>query len=1477
MEVTSPLTLPRDTCHVLQHLGFPFTPRLAALEAWLGLGAGDADFHARVRALELPVGLARPVERRDPRSIFERLEGLEVYRGATATMDAAHLAALAERLCAARPQCFCSRTGLDKGICALHFGGQMFGGALSARDATAAANGRRVRTLAASTGEGRPPYHPGTTAAFSSCPTPFSHRGFVTGGPLALAASQLAVALAYKATPSPDTDLKLRSQDYELQLRAELGAVVSAEAMGSLLTSGLKHASDCIIGDVRGLISTPGHEVLARSFQLWASGEALLQINFIVDDTGALEEGCAQEARAVLRLAMRLAAVSTENSLPGSRWRSEDALLVVTVKVSGVPGLAPHRSTVLVGRSLSVFFDPISMINHAHWGIRMPSVLRAIASAFLPDEGVRQQDAASHTMGTLKHQGYPASLQVFPDLIVLRGDNLASPQGQTEDAAFECNSLCTAFNLVCGEEGIWVGLFATRILNMCGCSVTVAASISSAAHAAARGAFDSGLLPQLSVDPTLGGSRPFSLSPVSEVEIKEMKERCKSCSTHLTATLKTISDVFGPPASAARLSPQAVTSQRSFSVRFESDHLSHTLEVSPDETYSVVWDSVFSQWVRIVITESALFEAPGTSDAGYQRQLAQLKSHFYRADNALASRDHGGRLVLRPPESTNLASFRQGTAGGSSAPFLTVADIGAGVGMWSYHAEQESAAQKQNVVTVLLAEPINALLNALKERYPSASCIRSIADLNTQRRRGEEINIMLISMPCPPFAKLGSGMADSRAEATIGAMLAVCELRPCASILECIMGLSSSRLVPWYQALAKAAGGVVFEVVLYGEWHHLPVNGDRVYLVFLNSALRHHAPALKKRMEAAHTEKRTSLAEILRRPGNSAPFQALEGVVERYVGGAPGAPEAWGFLRMAGREGPSIWQAGHESSVAQRPRCSSTARGALGLYWLDNSIVSFTVQGACELCGVPFQLLAGLSVDAQWRAIGNIAPPPSDRHMIGTIIAHSAEEVEDWRKARLISPLQAERGSSCSGDHTRTSFAGSRWLGPRQQRTPDGGLISRFAAPSVVAPPPLSALVISSSVPVAELALHRSGVMKVTHWICTRADIGVPDAHAELTPIMLALGIKPSSVTVLAGPSFITLSDNGSVRVVADVIIWPLHSWGDIDQGLLRAVLSCHAATMVQIRVLVDGRAAQTSMRQVCACPDYTMRFEETDPGDFGEPFSQPGITFVTMLLRVSFITRGEVFRLPLGRESPTAWLSVATSLGDIMDKVEGCNFAAAFEADQVGPRGAVHRMGSAPDGSPAFGTSGALPLAVQLVDCDGTAGAAALGITIVETRITTKLGLSLMRKAKVGELALAMGWDARVASALASYPGPKLQCLLWLSSPKKFGTHHALMLAAHLHPSLACAYEASVLGSSAAPLPTSGGERYTDEISTLAHVPARRMRGDSFVTEGRLIISVDGSTIEIQPGATAVVMSAPPPPARTRLGKLNINRGVNF
>ena len=203
--------------------------------------------------------------------------------------------------------------------------------------------------------------------------------------------------------------------------------------------------------------------------------------------------------------------------------------------------------------------------------------------------------------------------------------------------------------------------------------------------------------------------------------------------------------------------------------------------------------------------------------------------------------------------------------------------------------------------------------------------------------------------------------------------------------------------------------------------------------------------------------------------------------------------------------------------------------------------------------------------------------------------------------------------------------------------------------------------------------------------------------------------------------------------------------------------------------------------------------------------------------------------------------------------------------------------MGSAPDGSPAFGTSGALPLAVQLVDCDGTDGAAALGITIVETRITTKLGLSLMRKAKVGELALAMGWDARVASALASYPGPKLQCLLWLSSPKKFGTHHALMLAAHLHPSLACAYEASVLGSSAAPLPTSGGERYTDEISTLAHVPARRMRGDSFVTEGRLIISVDGSTIEIQPGATAVVMSAPPPPARTRLGKLNMNRGVNF
>jgi hypothetical protein len=160
------------------------------------------------------------------------------------------------------------------------------------------------------------------------------------------------------------------------------------------------------------------------------------------------------------------------------------------------------------------------------------------------------------------------------------------------------------------------------------------------------------------------------------------------------------------------------------------------------------------------------------------------------------------------------------------------------------------------------------------------------------------------------------------------------------------------------------------------------------------------------------------------------------------------------------------------------------------------------------------------------------------------------------------------------------------------------------------------------------------------------------------------------------------------------------------------------------------------------------------------------------------------------------------------------------------------------------------------LVDCDGAFGAAALGIAIVETRITTKLGPSLMRKAKVGELSLAMGWGAQVAVVLASCPGPELQSLLSLPSPKKFGTHHALMLAAHLHPSLACAYEASALGSSATPLPTSGGERYNDDISTLSHVPSRRKPGDNFVTEGRLVITVDGSTIEILPGAAAVVVS---------------------
>jgi hypothetical protein len=69
--------------------------------------------------------------------------------------------------------------------------------------------------------------------------------------------------------------------------------------------------------------------------------------------------------------------------------------------------------------------------------------------------------------------------------------------------------------------------------------------------------------------------------------------------------------------------------------------------------------------------------------------------------------------------------------------------------------------------------------------------------------------------------------------------------------------------------------------------------------------------------------------------------------------------------------------------------------------------------------------------------------------------------------------------------------------------------------------------------------------MSVSHWVCTRPGIKVHDAHATLVPILLALGIKPSSVTVLDGSSFVALT---SVRVVADVLIWPLRCWGDIDQ-----------------------------------------------------------------------------------------------------------------------------------------------------------------------------------------------------------------------------------------------------------------------------------------------------------------------------------------
>ena len=827
-------------------------------------------------------------------------------------------------------------------------------------------------------------------------------------------------------------------------------------------------------------------------------------------------------------------------------------------------------------------------------------------------------------------------------------------------------------------------------------------------------------------------------------------------------------------------------------------------------------------------------------------------------------------------------------------PDLILGDFGAGTGS-NMQIGAKACSDRGIVVKVgMTAEPIESLLYAPKRRddpwYRTACFVRYIEELDPNSASFRALHIINASLPCAAYRVnlsnefLGWCVADSRVMSMfVMGSLAACGQKALVK-MENTRAFTSSPACIFVRDMVSAAGGGSMVWTGVGADQELPVNGIRTHLFLANSESKHLLEGIEEDLRSGARVKRVLLSDILGREGHTQRVsEELVFVPDKVAhGGSADGPTRLGTLMTKNNVYVApVFRSSEATDVARRPRRAPSALGVMGAYRVGNVCVEFTRIGVCAVTGSDPVLVALLSDEDAFRALGGVANYGVEVRVWEAIASSLVRFTPQWVKAFAVKALMPNHDLAQVVERHVTSFCGSPFLDvlPLEGRR----IMEPFVGFSKM--PKLNVVAIGQSPPLALMqACQRFNLTTLVGWVpllCagdgafSTSYTGKADALglgiAQPAKAMLGLLESASGVCGIEVPKIWTADALKLDGPPADVMVWQSRSPSEVHLPLLRELLLKARCAIMRIKVLCsDGLEALLAwLRTICRSARYRVRSEDNDSATHGDAFSSADGQLITLLYLPLFCVRegesanvgtperGTTFRVARG-DTHCSITDIATSIGLILAGLPDGSVVGSFK--QAGLRKGVAscvleryhpRMEVAEDASRMLSMTGTIPHDSELAK-----------IALHDTRAVLRNGHSLVRRPLTAEVLSALGLASalckviREAGLEVEANARDLQQLVWETAPFHSLTAQILMMYSFILPMLSTHARRIVMGqmqfdeldkiTSTRGARCAVGTKVTT-VPTVGSLPASILV--PFVTKHELMVEVDGHMLTIPAG----------------------------
>jgi hypothetical protein len=207
--------------------------------------------------------------------------------------------------------------------------------------------------------------------------------------------------------------------------------------------------------------------------------------------------------------------------------------------------------------------------------------------------------------------------------------------------------------------------------------------------------------------------------------------------------------------------------------------------------------------------------------------------------------------------------------------------------------------------------------------------------------------------------------------------------------------------------VSAAGGGSILWTRVAAE-HALPVNGTRTHLLLANRESMHLLDGIEKDLRNGDKVTRILLSDVLRHAGNTRKVSdELVFVPDKieHSGSADG-PKRLGTLTKNKVFVAVVYSSSVATDVAARPRVSSFSLGMMGAYRVGNDCVEFTRRGVCAVTGSDPMLVAHLSDEDAFRALGGVANYGVEARVWEAVASSLVLFSPQWVKAFAVKALK---------------------------------------------------------------------------------------------------------------------------------------------------------------------------------------------------------------------------------------------------------------------------------------------------------------------------------------------------------------------------------------------------------------------------------------------------------------------------------------